>query len=80
MPSSKRSMTKRAEQRLRTAEAKYTDKIEDLEDLKDDLEEEILEIDAKWRQVGSEIETVEIPLEKTDISVDEVALVWIPHR
>jgi hypothetical protein len=76
---SKRSMTKRARQRLTTAEAKYTDKVEDLEDLKDDLDEEILKIDAKWREIASKIETMEIGLEKTDISVDEVALVWIPR-
>jgi hypothetical protein len=75
----KRSMTKRTEQRLRTAEAKYTDRVEDLEDLKEDLQEEILEIDAEWRAKASEIEAFEIGLEKTDISVEEVTLLWIPR-
>lgn len=74
----KRSMTRRAEQRLRTAEVKYTGKVEDLEALKEDLDEEILEIDADWRRKAEDIETFEIGLEKTDVSVGEVALLWIP--
>jgi len=75
---SKRTQTRKAEQRLRTAEAKLTDKVEDLEELEDDLAEEILEIDAAWREKGAAIETMEVGLEKTDIAVAEVALVWVP--
>ncbi len=77
---SKRSMTRRAEQRLRTAEAKLTTKVEDLTELEDSLAEEITEINAEWSAVGNQIKTMEIGLEKTDIAADEVALVWIPHK
>jgi hypothetical protein len=76
----KRSTTRRAEQRLRSAETEFTNLVEDLEELKEDLEEEILEIDAEWRDKAGEIEVVEIGLEKSDISIDEVALVWVPRR
>jgi hypothetical protein len=76
---SKRSMVRKAEQRLRTAEAKYTSLIEDLEELGDDLDEEILEIDSEWRAKAAEVDTLEIGLEKSDISVEEIALVWIPR-
>ena len=75
---SKRSLTRKAQQRLRTAEAKLTDKVEDLEELADDLAEEILEIDAEWRAKAGAVEAMEIGLEKTDIAVAEVALVWVP--
>lgn len=76
---SKRSMVRKAEQRLRTAETKYTGLVEDLEELGDDLDEEILEIDAEWRKKAADVETLEIGLEKTDISVADLALVWIPR-
>ena len=76
---SKRSMVRKTEQRMRTAEAKYTGLIEDLEDLGDDLDREILEIDAEWREKADQVDTVEVGLEKTDISVEEIALVWIPR-
>ena len=45
----------------------------------DELDEEILEIDAAWRDKAGEIDAVEIGLEKTDIAVEEIALVWIPR-
>jgi len=75
----KRSMIRKAEQRLYTAESKYTGLIEDLEDLSDELDMEILEIDAAWRKKADEVDTIEVGLEKNDISVEEIALVWIPR-
>ena len=42
------------------------------------LADELAAIDAKWAQAADDIETLEIGLEKTDITVDEVALVWAP--
>ena len=76
---SKRSMVRKAEQRLHTAESKYTGLIADLEELGDELDEEILEIDAEWRAKADEVEVREIGLEKSDIAVDELALLWIPR-
>jgi len=76
---SKRSMVRKAEQRLRTAETKYTGLIEDLEELGDDLDEEILGIDSEWRGKAGEIDVIDVGLEKTDISIEEIALVWIPR-
>jgi hypothetical protein len=77
---SKRSMTRRAEQRLQTAETKLSTKIEDLDDLEDDLAEEIAKIDAEWSAKGAEIEAVTIGLEKTDVGVEETGVVWIPKK
>ncbi|MBU1866808.1 MAG: hypothetical protein KKE89_10365, partial [Actinobacteria bacterium] len=75
----KRSMVRKAEQRLHTAESKYTGLIGDLEELGDELDEEILGIDATWRARAAEIDTVEVGLEKTDIAIEEIAVVWIPR-
>ena len=72
-------MTRKAQQRLRTAERKLSSKMQDLLEMEADLEEEILEIDAEWRKKADDVDTLDIGLEKTDISVDEVAIIWIPR-
>jgi hypothetical protein len=75
---SKRSMTKKAQQRRAGAEARLTDKVDDLERLEDDLAEELAQIKADWDAKAGEIEALAVPLEKGDVAVDEVAVVWIP--
>jgi hypothetical protein len=74
----RRSETARTRERLQTAEQKMGDKYTELEIIEDDLTEDVLEITDKWDGVAESLETVEIGLEKTDISIDEVAVVWIP--
>lgn len=75
---SRRSQTVRTQERLRSAQEKYTDKTQELDDLEADLAQDVTEITQKWDAHSTEIESVEIGLEKTDVSIDEVALVWIP--
>ena len=75
---SRRSQTRRTQERLQSAEDKYNQYVEKLDVLEDELADEFQEITAKWDGVAAEIETVEIGLEKTDISIEEIALVWIP--
>ncbi len=64
--------------RLETAENRVAEKIDDLEQLEAQLAEELIDIDDEWTEKVSEIETVEIPLEKTDIAIEDLLLVWIP--
>ena len=75
---SKRSMTRKAQQRRVGAAARLTDKAEDLEALERDLAEELAGIQADWAAKAEEVEELDIPLEKGDITIDEVAVVWIP--
>ena len=75
--SRRRSQTQRTEQRLRSAQAKVQDKVDDIAELEQDLVLEVEEIDDKWEDVAADIDTIEVGLEKNDISVDEVALVWV---
>jgi hypothetical protein len=77
---SKRSMTRKAEQRLETARAKVTDEIEDLGQLEEDLLEEVGEIRSEWADKAAGVETLEIGLEKSDISLDQMTLVWVPDK
>jgi hypothetical protein len=75
---SRRSQTRRTQERLRSAQDKYDEKLQQLDELEDDLAEEFQEITAKWEAVAADTERLEIGLEKPDISVTDLGLVWIP--
>ncbi|MEX1296696.1 MAG: DUF87 domain-containing protein [Candidatus Limnocylindrales bacterium] len=65
-------------QRIRTIENRIAEKHLALEDLEDDLQQAIADIDREWEERAAAIEPLEISLEKNDISVDEVSLLWLP--
>ena len=75
---SRRSQTVRTQERLRSAQDTLSDKAADLDDLEDDLSRDLMEITGRWNDAASQIEAIDIRLEKNDISIDEVAVVWIP--
>jgi hypothetical protein len=75
---SKRRMTRTAERRLQKAHDKVTDEVEDLDELEADLAEDLAEITDEWDEKGETIETMEIGLEKTDVSLTDLRLVWVP--
>ncbi|NNF87783.1 MAG: DUF87 domain-containing protein [Acidimicrobiia bacterium] len=75
--SRRRSQTQRTQQRLRTAEAKVADKVDAIADIEQDIVLEVEEINDKWEDIAADVDTMEVGLEKTDIKVDEVALVWV---
>lgn len=75
---SKARMAGRAEERVRTAENRYNDLIEDRQELEETLAEDLYEIQDEWEEKAANIESMTVGLEKTDISIDDVALVWIP--
>lgn len=74
---SRRSQTRRTAERLTTATSKVEDKEVDIEELEADLADDVVEITDVWDDKATNIEAVEIGLEKTDISVRELGLVWI---
>ncbi len=71
-------MTRKSERRFETAQRKVGDESEDIEELEADMAEEVAEIAAEWSEKAADIETVEIGLEKSDVRIDSVAVVWIP--
>jgi hypothetical protein len=75
---SKGRMANRAEERLKTAENRYNELMEDREELEDALREDLFEIQNEWSEKASEIVSMSVGLEKNDIRVDDVVLVWIP--
>ena len=75
---SKGRMAAKAEERLKTAENRYAELMEDRDELEESLSEDLFEIQNEWAEKAHEIDSMTIGLEKTDISIDDVALIWIP--
>jgi len=76
--SSRRSTSTRTEQRLKTAEDRLEEEQVKLEDVEEALLDELTELNDLWAERAEAIETVEIGLEKSDVTVDEIALLWVP--
>jgi len=72
-----RKASGKAEQRIATAERRYEEKMEDLRELQDEVDDDINEIVFEWQDKAQNIESYDVPLEKADISVDDIALIWI---
>ena len=75
---SKGRMVAKAEERLKTAENRYNELIEDKEALEETLGEDLFEIQQEWDEKAGDINTMTVGLEKADISIDEIMLVWLP--
>ncbi len=76
--SSKSRVKGNAEERLKTAENRLADKADELDELETELTDTMWEIQSEWDEKAKNIETLEVPLEKTDISIDDFTLIWIP--
>jgi len=77
---SKGRMAAKAQERLRTAENRYGELAESLEELEDELVEDMAEIQAEWADKASEIDELVVGLEKADIMIDDLTLIWIPTQ
>jgi hypothetical protein len=67
-----------AAQRVRAAENRALARQEALAKLESDLARELADLDEEWTARAAAVETVEVPLDKSDIRVVARALVWIP--
>jgi hypothetical protein len=74
----RRSRTAAAGDRLDAAENKLQGLHGQLEDLETELTQEVTDIDAKWMGTAKNITTMPVSLERTDVKVTQLALVWIP--
>jgi hypothetical protein len=76
--SSRRGQSQRADRRIEEAENRLGEKTDDLAALEQDLADTLVEIDDNWAAVAAEVDTVEVGLEKTDIRVDDLFVIWLP--
>jgi hypothetical protein len=75
---SKGGITKQAGERLETAQNRLQEDAAELQQIEQDLADQLQKIDDDWDAKAADVVTLEIPLEKTDVRVDELALVWVP--
>jgi hypothetical protein len=73
----RRTASSEAKARAENARVALADEQADLEQLKADLEDAVADLEDEF-EAKMEIEEIEIPLEKTDVRVAELKLVWIP--
>ena len=73
-----RSRTQKAGNRMEQALARIDEKMANIDDLQHQLADEVTDIVAHWTDVAAEIVTLDVALEKTDIGIEQVALVWVP--
>ena len=45
-----------------------------------ELAAEVEEIDRRWAAVAEQVDQIEVGLEKSDIHLDQMVLVWIPTQ
>jgi len=64
--------------RVDAARSKVARLEEQLADLEAALAQELVEIDATWKAKAADIETMRIGLERSDVSVTQLALAWLP--
>lgn len=76
--SSRRRSASAAEGRVEAALAKVDQKEMELADLEAELAEAIADVAAEWDATAAEVEEIEVGLEKTDIRVEQLALIWVP--
>ncbi|MGK2949767.1 MAG: helicase HerA domain-containing protein [Acidimicrobiales bacterium] len=74
----RRGRANEAAQRVETARNRAHEKVEALADLEAELADELAVIGDEWDARAVAIEPLEVPLEKSDISVSQLALVWVP--
>lgn len=74
----KERMRGQAGERLETAKNRLEGQHEELADLEQELTDKLTAIQEEYDAKAAKIESLSIELEKTDITVDEIAVVWIP--
>ena len=74
----RRSASSQAKARAENARTALEDEKAELLDLEADLQDEVADLEDEFVAKADSIEEVEIPLEKTDVKVAEMKLVWVP--
>jgi hypothetical protein len=76
--SSRRKQTSAAADRVESALAKVEQKQMDLAELEAELTDALAEVAAEWDERADDVTETEVSLEKADVRVTELVVVWIP--
>lgn len=74
----RRTAAAKASAKADTEAGKYRAKVTELGELEAGLADEVTAIVAKYQELSANVETVDIPLEKSDIRIVDLKLVWVP--
>ena len=74
----RRGRSRTAGRRRETVQNRAEDAAAALADLEADLQDELAAIAAEWDQKAGQVEPLPIGLEKADVSLQQVTLVWVP--
>jgi Helicase HerA, central domain len=74
----RRTRTSTAGQRADAARNKVDSLNDQLADLEAEAAEDVQEIDTKWSEIAKQITSQSVSLERTDVKVTQLNLVWIP--
>jgi hypothetical protein len=74
----RRTRTEASGKRLDAAETKLQSLHELLDDLERQVSDDVMAINQKWTALAGKVTTMSVPLERTDVRVTQLALVWLP--
>lgn len=74
----RRTAAAKAQAKAESEAAEYHAKAAELEELEQELASEVSEIVAEYEEQATRVATLDVSLEKNDIRVVEVKLVWVP--
>ena len=66
--------------RVDAAQDKVTAAEQAILDIEAELRDEVTSIDAEWAARAGAITTMDVPLERTDVVVADLRLLWVPSR
>ncbi len=66
------------EARLDSARNRVAEKVDELEDLERDVQEALMDIDQDWSAKAAAVQELAVGLEKADVTVEDLMLVWLP--
>ncbi|MGK2930783.1 MAG: helicase HerA domain-containing protein [Acidimicrobiales bacterium] len=75
---SRRGRTSEAGNRVETARNRVEAKGEAVADLETEVADELATLAEEWDARADAVETLEVPLERSDVKVTELTLVWVP--
>ena len=74
----RRGTTSAADRRVDAAENKVERLVDAYDELEAELEQEVAEIADRWNAAAGSIQPMTIGLERTDVSVTQLVLAWVP--
>jgi hypothetical protein len=76
--SSRQGRSASGEARLDSARNRAAEEADELHDLELEVSKTMMDIDQAWSTRAAAIEELAVPLEKADVTVEELMLVWLP--